>query len=69
MEALVLSQNQYFEDFQVIRDLYLPQAEYNASPYWLCEYPFIKREAFQRISADVFYSRTRGGGRNTASWD
>lgn len=52
VEALVMSSSQYFEEFVVVRDVYIP-----ALRLWLAEYPFIKRDAFERLSEDVYWSR------------
>jgi hypothetical protein len=56
VEALVLSSSPYFDDFQVIRDIYVP-----ALDLWLCDYPFVKRDAFRRLSSEVYWSREREG--------
>lgn len=53
VEAVVLSASQYFDEFQVVRDLFVPE-----TGAWLSDYPFVKRDAFQRISVDVYNSRT-----------
>lgn len=47
-----MSSSQYFEEFAVVRDVYIP-----ALRLWLAEYPFIKRDAFERLSEDVYWSR------------
>lgn len=52
VEVLVMSSEPYFEDFQVVRDLYVP-----AIGLWLADYPFLKRDAFQRLSEDIYWSR------------
>jgi hypothetical protein len=60
VEVLVMSATQYFEDFQVVRDVYVPEAA-----VWLYDYPFVKRDAFQRISADIFNSRSPPSSQST----
>lgn len=52
VEVLVLSDTSYFEDFQVVRDVYVP-----STGQWLCDYPFVKREPFQEVSAEIFRAR------------
>jgi hypothetical protein len=52
VEVVVLSKSMYCEDFEVVRDVYVP-----ATGAWLCDYPFVKRSDFERISAEVYRSR------------
>eukprot|EP00892_Ulva_mutabilis_P002272 jgi/Ulvmu1/12045/UM083_0058.1 len=52
VEVLVMSREPYFEDFQVVRDVYLPTLG-----LWLSDYPFLKRDAFERISEEMYWSR------------
>lgn len=52
-ELLVQSSTPYFETFEVVRDVFFPQLG-----AWLADYPYLKREAFQRLSASV-YSETQ----------
>jgi hypothetical protein len=52
-----MCKDMYFEDFQVVRDVYLPEAS-----VWLCDYPFLKRDKFERISAEEFRRRMHSGG-------
>ena len=52
VEVLVLSKTMYCDEFDVVRDVYVP-----ASGAWLCDYPFVKRLDFERISADIYRSR------------
>ena len=56
VEVVVMSSSQFFDDFQVVRDVYVPELK-----QWLCDYPFIKRDVFQRISTEVFLSRQAPG--------
>lgn len=55
VEALVMSTSQYFEEFVVVRDVYIP-----ALRVWLADYPFIKRNVFEQLSEDVYWSRQDG---------
>jgi hypothetical protein len=52
VEALVMSNSQYLEEFVVVRDIYVPTLS-----LWLADYPFIKRDVFERLSEDVYWSR------------
>jgi hypothetical protein len=52
VEVLVMSNSQYFEEFVVVRDVYIPTLR-----LWLADYPFIKRDVFERLSEDVYWSR------------
>jgi hypothetical protein len=56
VEVVVLSKSMYCEDFEVIRDVYVP-----TTGAWLCEYPFVKRSDFERISAEIYRSRAAAG--------
>lgn len=47
-----MSSEPYFEDFQVVRDVYVP-----AVGLWLSDYPFLKRGPFERLSEDMYWSR------------
>lgn len=57
VEVLVLSKTLRFDDMQVVRDVYIPTLG-----RWLCDYPFVTRRAFARVSAEVYASRAAGGG-------
>lgn len=47
-----MSAEPYFDEFQVVRDIYVP-----AVGLWLSDYPFVKRDAFEKLSEDMYYSR------------
>jgi hypothetical protein len=48
----VQSQTPYFESFDVVRDAFFP-----AVGAWLSDYPYLKRQTFERLSASVYCSR------------
>jgi hypothetical protein len=47
-----MSDSQYFEDFVVVRDVFVPSLG-----LWLSEYPFLKRDVFERVSEELYWSR------------
>jgi hypothetical protein len=52
VELLVQSNTPYFDSFDVVRDVFFPSIG-----AWLSDYPYLKRDAFQRLSVAVYCSR------------
>lgn len=50
-----MSKEPYFEEFQAVRDIYVP-----SEGLWLSDYPFLRRDVFERLSEDMYWSRQEG---------